>query len=91
MRRSTTSPIPVSYTHLGVAFAVVIVDVEMVDEGVGLDDDVDGFGSAFRGLDGGFENVVGEDVAVDSEDLVSGSEAALDVYKRQVLRPSQAR
>src|SRR5580704_7631396 len=58
----------------GVAFAVVVVDVGVGDEGVGLQDEMDGFGFAFRVLDGFFEGVAGEDVAVDSDDLLSGEE-----------------
>ena len=58
----------------GVAFAVVVVDVGEGDEGVGLQDEVDGLGLAFGVLDGGAEGVGGVDAAVDGEDLLAGGE-----------------
>ncbi len=58
----------------GVAFAVVVVEVGGGDEGVGLEDEVDGFGLALGVFDGGLEGVAGEDVAVDGDDLLAGDE-----------------
>ena len=61
----------------GVAFAVVVVDVGGGDEGVALEDEVDGLGGSLGLLDGGFERVAGEDVAVDGDDLLAGEELGL--------------
>jgi hypothetical protein len=56
----------------GIAFAVVVIDVGIRDEGIGLQDEVDGFGFALGVFDGGLEGVAGEDVAVDGDDLLTG-------------------
>ena len=58
----------------GEAFAVVVVEVGGGDEGVALEDEVDGFGLALGFFDGGAESVAGEDVAVDGDDLLAGEE-----------------
>jgi hypothetical protein len=55
----------------------VIVEVGGSDEGVALDDQVDGFGFAFGFFDGVAESFAGEDVAVDGDDLLSGEELCL--------------
>ncbi len=58
----------------GKAFAVVVVDVAGGDEGVALEDEVDGFGLALGFFDGCAESFAGEDVAVDGDDLLAGEE-----------------
>ena len=62
----------------GVALAVVVVDVGVGDEGVGLEDEVDGFGlPLWLASMASRESVAGEDVAVDGDDLLAGSEFGL--------------
>ncbi len=52
----------------------MVVKVGIGDEGVALQDEVDWFGLALGVLDGGFEGVAGEDVAVDGDDFFAGEE-----------------
>ena len=54
-----------------VAFAVVVVEVGGGDEGVALEDEVDGFGFALGVFDRFLECVAGEDVAVDGDDFLA--------------------
>src|ERR1700761_2134469 len=56
------------------ARAVGGVDGRGGDEGIGLEDEADGLGGAFGLVDGVFEGVAGEDVAVDGDDLLAGRE-----------------
>src|ERR1700734_2182356 len=61
----------------GIALAVVVVDVGVSDEGIALEDEVDGLGFAFRVFDGAAECIAGEDVAVDGDDLLPRGQARL--------------
>ncbi len=64
--------------HGGIAFAVVVVDVDLVDVLLRLHEEVDGFGgvrAAGLGVDEGLvDGFCREDEAVDGDQLLAGSE-----------------
>ncbi|MEA2261899.1 MAG: hypothetical protein QOJ51_4724 [Acidobacteriaceae bacterium] len=75
----------------------MIVEVCSGDEGVGLQDEVDGFLLAFRVFDGGVDRIGGEYDTVNSDDLRSGGEVRLvsgaspaDVGEDAFTRDAQA-